>query len=222
MLKSLARAWMFVLKNVPKNEEALLATKDLRPMMHGQLAKMRAAWGEGADLQTAVHIWDVEGMYPSMPKDLVRRAMRELLREIVEHAPSMVDDIGRVLRSQTKCLSVPKFKEGEVLLVAAHPLASTVSGAAAPYDGRLQAAWTRGDRDEREPPRLGRALGARARGAGRRPVASCLGARRPRRGVVRPPPRREARGARRARARRPRARRRPGEGRVGRAPRYCS
>ena len=79
MLRCLARAWMFVLQHLPNNKEALLATKDLRPRVHMQMGELRSMWDNQADLGVKLKIWDVEGMYPSMPKPLVGRARREIL-----------------------------------------------------------------------------------------------------------------------------------------------
>ena len=102
---------MFVLRHLPCNEEALLSTKDLRGRMHKQIGDMKSRWEGSADLKVAFNVWDVEGMYPSMPKQLVRKAMREILKEVVASAPPCADSEGRTLRSQHTCFTVPKHRK---------------------------------------------------------------------------------------------------------------
>ena len=77
LMSAVGRAWSFIAKQMRGEHFVLHNTNDVPE-------KLRVMEAELGDTSTLRHvIVDIEGCYPSMPKDAIRRAMTEMLEEVI-------------------------------------------------------------------------------------------------------------------------------------------
>ena len=83
LLGATGRAWMYIIKKWKGDNFTLHAAQDIKDKVQGAVEKLIVA-SEGEGLEIKHRIWDIESMYPSMPKGDMIKAMRTILKDVIE------------------------------------------------------------------------------------------------------------------------------------------
>ena len=102
LLSATGRAWMYIIKKWKGDNFTLHAAQDIKDRVQGAIDKMRAE-SEDTELDLQHRIWDIESMYPSMPKGDMIKAMKTILKEVV-----------REERLRVTHVTIPKCKSSPV------------------------------------------------------------------------------------------------------------
>ena len=83
LLKAAGRAWMFIIKQWRTEHFILNSAMGLREAVEGHIGDMKARAATG-QLDLKHKVWDIDSMYPSMPKGDMICAMKTILKEVRE------------------------------------------------------------------------------------------------------------------------------------------
>ena len=92
LLTAVGRAWMFVINQWTEQHFILHAAQRVNEEVQAAMASMKKEAGEeGLDLLHRV--WDIDSMYPSMPKNMMTQALTTILDDVINSARLRVSHI---------------------------------------------------------------------------------------------------------------------------------
>ena len=86
LLKAVGRAWMFIIKQWQSHHFILHAAQKVNEEVQLAMQSMKTASAEGQGLALLHKVWDIDSMYPSMPKQDMTTALSTILDEVVAQA----------------------------------------------------------------------------------------------------------------------------------------
>ena len=92
LLTAVGRAWMFVIKQWKEQHFILHAAQRVNEEVQAAMVDMKEAAGEQG-LRVLHKVWDIDSMYPSMPKSFMTTALADILDDVVTDARLRVTHI---------------------------------------------------------------------------------------------------------------------------------
>ena len=92
LLTATGRAWMFLINQWKEPHFILKAAQRVNDEVQAAMADMKKVAAEN-DLELMHKVWDIDSMYPSMPKEMMIKALTTIMKDVVSDARLRVTHI---------------------------------------------------------------------------------------------------------------------------------